>query len=373
MATLATVPELALPGKTLQLVFTAEASGNFVKVWCTSAPRGSKLRKQLDDTHAERVLVISESDINKRPEYSFDKGGVYVLQVEEFQKGAAAYGGRYRGDPDGYQTEDRLATPTTSSLWVATLLETELGVAPNTATLQLYVSNDSIVQTTVATHGVASPMIAKTATDKARNAADAAPVQVAIAALDDIAAVTAIGTLSTIVDDWIDNFNNHLQDLAPEVSHYQSDFANLIGVAYRGATTLQALVRTLGECVKRFGNHITNIDPAASNPVPGSGNYHQVSGVILSDWTSALLTSGGASAIGACCIVIADLHRCFEAHRVSAVHIAPDTTHALADLPAILALHAAFLAELSSLSPTTPDNEHSAKVLLVGSGGFKEV
>lgn len=370
MATVATIPELLLPGKPAQFVFTAESSGNFVKVWCTSAPRGSKLREALDKQQSARVIVISESDITKRPAYTFDVGGAYELQIEEFQKGAEAYGGRYIGDPDGFRTEGRVTTPTTLTLYVATLLEAEMGVSPDTATLQLYVNDLSIVPTSVAVHGVNSPAITKTATAKARSAADAPAVAAAIAELSDLFAVNVLGNFKTNINSWITKFNAHAADAT---FHDSPDTNNAIAHSFRNPENLKSITRTLAECAKKFGQHVLNVDPASTTPDPGSAAYHVISGNNVADWAHILLAPN-ASTIGACLVLFADLHRCLSAHILNtAVHLEADSTHtpiALAELPAA---HSAFLAELAALSPTVPANEHTAKVLLVSGASFKEV
>lgn len=368
MATVATVPALALPNKSLQLVFTADANGNYVKVWCTSAPRGSKLRKELDDKQSERVIVITESDITKRPQFTFDVGGQYVLEIEEFQKGAESYGGRYSGDPDGHRTETR-NSKTTTTLAVATLLETELGVAPDKATLQLYVLDDEIVTTTVSANGLLTPCIIRPSSDRARAAADTTTVIVALGNLEGLAA-NALGDLGDFVTDFIDKFNGHAYD--PGYHLGTQDNLNTINVAFRDPGNLPSLQRSLSECSKHFSNHVQNIDPASSTPGPASSDFHQSGGDIVTDWANIPVAPGGAT-IGACQIQAADIHRCYTAHLANdTVHISPDVDWGLDPLAPLGVLHSAFLAQIAALAPSTPANEHSGKTVLVSSGGFKE-
>lgn len=367
MATVTTIPAQVLPGKQAQLVFTATAGGNYVKVWCTAAPRGSKLRAELDKQQTERVLVVSESDISKRAEYTFDVGGAYVLQVEEFTKGAEAYGGRYRGDPDGFRTEARVDAANVT-ISVATLLTCELGVQPDTATLQLYVSGDDIIKTTIASHGFASPSIERPTSDKARAASDSANVAAFLAAIGGTAAATSVGALTSQVDTFIDQFNSHIDDSS---AHANADSDNGITAGFKGPQTTKALVRSLAECSRRFLNHIQNIDPNATDPFPGSGDYHEDDGEPVSDWSALLLATGGNTA-SACQVLFADLVRCYS------THIANDDVHSstgawsLGSQPALTSLHRWFLAELAALDPTPPANEHPAKVTCVSRAGFKE-
>lgn len=369
MATIETIPALVLPGKQVQLVFGAESGGNFVKVWCTSAPRGSKLRKQLDDTQSQRVIVITESDIAKRPAYTFDVGGAYELQIEEFQKGAEAYGGSYRGDPDGHRTEDRI-TAASRVVSVCTRVEAEIGVSPDTAAVQLYVKDNLIVPTTVAAHGVLTPSITRPATDKAQAAADSVAVTAALAAIPTDALV-ALQNWQQQISSWITKFNGHIGDAT---FHANADANNTIGDAFRSPQNLKSIMRTLAECAKKFGQHITNVDAsptATTAPEPGNASYHENGGLTASDWESALLASGGSS-MGACLMLFADLHRCLSSHEQNAtVHLEADTTHTPISLGAIPALYSAFLDEIAAFSPTTPANEHSAMTVLVSGAGFK--
>jgi hypothetical protein len=369
VATVTTIPALILPNRPVQLAFTATDGGNYVKVWCRSAPRGSKLRNTLDKDQSERVIVISESDITKRPQYTFDVGGSYLLEVEEFQKGAENYGGRYRGDPDGFRTEDRVAVAS-ATLSVCSRLEAEVGVSPDTCTLQLYVSDILIVPTSGTIHGVTTPALLRPTTDKARAAADSADVVEALAGLANQAGSTIAGDLGANISSWITKFNGHIADAT---FHANADTDNTVAAAYRSPQTIKSVARSLAECVKKYTQHIQNIDPAASSPDPGSASYHEDGGDPVTDWVNTLVASGG-STIGACQILFADLHRCLTAHLLNDdVHTSADTLHTPIVLTSALAnLHKAFLGEIAALSPTVPDNEHTAKVRLVSGAGFKE-
>ena len=64
--------------------------------------------------------------------------------------------------------------------------------------------------------------------------------------------------------------------------------------------------------------------------------------------------------------------RSYEAHRISSVHMTPDTANFLSPLPLLLNVHRLFLQELASLNPTTPITENSAKTILVHGAGFEE-
>ncbi len=369
MATLATLPELVLPQHQIQFLFTPEDDdGNFIKLWCTSAPQKSKLRAALDGSQSERVLVLPETDITRRPSYTFDVGGIYVLELEEFKKGAEAYGGRYRGDPDGYRTEERKLL-TTVTISVATFMESEIGISPDTATLQLYVRDDSIVSTTEAVHGVTTPRITKTSNDKAKTASDSPPVVTSVAALNNVSALTAVGVLSTQVTDWIDTYNRHIA-LTPV--HVTPDSVNSVDDSFRDPTTLKALTRSLAECLRKFIQHITDVNPNATDPSPGSAVHHQQGGFLRSDWTDYPIASGG-STIGACQILVADLWRTLDAHQQwLGGHQEVDSASLTPLAGEIPQLHRAFLSELALLAPTVPNNEHSGKVALVSGAGFKE-
>src|SRR6188768_1830867 len=94
---------VAIAAKPLRLTFTA-SDGNFVRVWCTAAPTGSKLRGKLDANKSTRVHVV-DTDSGKSLDYTFDVAGAYQLAATEMTEGAAPYGGGYQGAPDADRSE----------------------------------------------------------------------------------------------------------------------------------------------------------------------------------------------------------------------------------------------------------------------------
>ena len=346
----------------IRLTFTATA-GNFVRVWCTAAPTGSRLRGKLDADKSTRVHV-QDTDSSKAFDYTFDVAGAYQLAASELREGAAPYGGGYQGAPDAERSEVIIGE-SALTFYVAAALKTTLGQGPDIADLVLFVSNDAICETTIAVHGRSSPAIEKPKSNKAKTAAESAAVT---SRLPDLlgSAAGAIGDLSAIVTDAIDKFNNHAQS---SIFHNAADTSNLISAAFRNPTSPESLRRSVSVLLKSLSSHIRN-DSVVTPAGTGTAAWHVISSIQQVDWEAIPLFESASSSdqIRA----IADAWRSFEAHRASAAHNTPDAANALGELPVILDVHRLFLAELASLNPTAPNTENPAKTILVHGAGFEE-
>lgn len=359
--TLSTVPAQPVALRECRLSLAATV-GNFVRVWCTDAPPGSKLRAELDATGATQV-VVAAGEAGQNIPFTADRGGAYVFRVEEITKGASQFGGVYDTDPNKAPSETLVGAPVIRTLYFASPLTCNLGAGQDTAELLIYVLQDEIIATTASLHGVVSPALRNTKTGLAKVAAESTAVRSAVTALVGTAS-TILGTTSTWLDSLIDAFNAHRADATV---HASPDTDNVVKADFRGATTTEGQKRSVGAIRKALDNHLRNDNPAATTPGTGSAAYHSAA-----DWTSAALPLSASDQL-ATLVSAADAYRAYDAHRANtAVHAAPDTTHFAAPPSTLLALHVEFLKQLAAQTPMTPPNEHSAKSLLMSGGGFKE-
>jgi hypothetical protein len=90
-----------LPGVDIPIKFVP-TTGNFVRVWVTAAPKGSKLEGLLAlDTQNARVQVWGdvakgEGGVTDTWHVELDKGGAYVFTLQEYQRGGAIFQGGAR-------------------------------------------------------------------------------------------------------------------------------------------------------------------------------------------------------------------------------------------------------------------------------------
>lgn len=363
MAALATLPGQPVSGRECKLVLTA-TTGNFLRVWCTNAPPGSKLRTELDSSGASRVNV-TEADAGSQVPFTADKGGAYVFFLEEITKGASAFGGVYDTDPNKAPSEAIIGTASVT-LHFASALTCNLGVGQDTAELLVYVHDTSIIVTTAELHGVTSPVLRKTTSALAKVAAESSVVRAATQGLVG-AAVTVLGTTNVLIDSLINCLIGHFVE---PTTHASDDSDNAPSTVYLNATTTEGQKKAVAALRKSLDNHMRNDDVTASIPGTGSGAYHDGAGGKV-DWANAPLPVAPSDALSVL-VSLADAYRAYEAHRLSNVHTSSDTVNvAVAPSPLIL-LHVYFLAQLATQDPVNPTNEHSAKSLLVSGGGFKE-
>ncbi len=361
---LSTSIAVPIANKSLRLTFDA-TTGNFVRVWCTAAPQGSKLRKKLDENKAARVHVF-DCDSGKPTEFTLEAPGAYQLVATEFTKGAAPYGGGYQFAPNADQSETRIGE-TALTLYVATPLKSVLGIGADTAELVLYVLNDTIRETTYSLHGVATPVIQKPKSQKAGIASADASLAAVVNSLIGEPASTAIGSLGQLATYFIDKYNFHV---ASTGYHAAADADNSIPASFRNPTTEKSLRATVTLLLTSLASHIRN-DSRIAVGGTGSVGTHVISFVRVVDWSSIPLIEG-SSTMADHVRALADFWRAYESHRGSSVHLVPDPFN-LAPLSKVLDAHRIFLASVASLNPTVPNTENAAKAVLVNGAGFEEI
>lgn len=344
----------------------AATTGNFVRLYVTDAPVGSKLRAELDASDEARIMVF-EGDIGESYSLVADVAGVFVFSAEEITKGAATYGGGYQGAPNSYQTETILSTTTALTVAIGQrVVATVAGL-----TLALWIWGDTIRATdAVGPTGEVTPALTApvNATARAKAAASASAVRTALVALGGVTVATAIGDIGAVVSDFRAKFNAHIADAT---AHDSADTDNTID-GERGSVggtygTEQSLAEVVKHLAQQYQRHATNTD--AANGV-GSGDYHDVGGTVA-DWANVPqpLTGNGITDAH---FGLAGLWSAYEAHRVSTtVHDSADATNALASLPPLLELYRRIAAETNAGSPTAPASENSGAVLMTTAGGMR--
>lgn len=360
--TIATSPAFPTTKTPAQVSFALTGGGNFVRVWLTDAPEGSKRKTELTSTGQTRIAVFS-GGASEVWEFQADKGGAYLLAIQEITRGASNYGGGYKGDPNAYPSET-LIGESSVTLRFGKRLEMPIGARSDLATLALWVWQDTIRPTTVVLHGEATPALLAPKTERANAAASSANVVAAVMALTvptNLTASAALGTLSTILNEMIDDFNAHRTQSGV---HSSNDGDNVIASSFRNATNEESLKRSVAELVKKLDQHMRNDNGAGT----GSAAYHT-----NADMVNTLIAGppgNMAQVIGS----LADVWRAYETHRVQtgSVHSSNDTTNTLVALPKLLDLHRAFLAHIQSPAPTAPPTANAGAVVLVSGAGMKE-
>lgn len=355
MTSLTTTPTYPIPDRQARVVFsfTSAADANYIRAWCTQAPDGSALRDRIDKNKLARALVYENDGGTKRPWFTkLDKGGVYSFTVQEYQKGNH-WGGGYEGDTRGAPTETKVGNESTLSLYVAQRLTQELGAGPDKATLVVYVHNSTIVETTVATHGEKTPTIEKPTSAKATTASQTAAVTTAVANLISVSPTTAMGTLGTIVDNFIAKFAAHAGDAA---YHENADSQTDLSQDYAGSTSLGGIAKALNKVRTRLGQHMLNSkENAPANPeyaLPGGIDIHLQGSVYFDLKNTPLPVTADENNQASIFQAIGDFFRAYEAHRTASMHDTSDTTNTLTALPQLHELHRQFMASLAAISPT---------------------
>ena len=384
MTTLSTLPVYPVPGRQTAVVFTLTESGsNFVRVWCTAAPPGSELRKALDGTSDPPTEPRSRHEVYKGDGGAdnplrrvFETGGRYVFVAQEYTKNATAFGGGYEGDPDGAPSETPVGTEATLELFIGQRMTSEIRAAGESVTVVLWVWDDTIRATTVATHGEKSPtLLATSPTVKVQAAMESATVIAALAALADDAVATAIGTPATIlgnaVGGFIEEWNDHIADVSP---HNAVDAENEIPTGLAGAPSAANLASTVNEILRLMRQHYTN-DAVEAGLVSGrdTGSYHDVGGGTLDNDNANMPLFQSVGDPQDAYWAVAEIHRSYEAHRADAtVHQPPDAVNVLSALPSLLALGSAIFTVWASTSPTTPATQSDGAMALIAKAGFTE-
>lgn len=357
--TLTLFPALPWPGKTTSIKLTLGNGGNAARVWCISAPAGSELARRKQGM--ARVEVFA--DYVTTP-WSFlpDKPGSYLFWIQELSKGSAGAGG-YAGAPGGATTETPIGQPEPIVLHVGQRMRRRFGYGADTADLIVHVWGDRIEQTTVATHGEATPAIVASSL-KARAAAEMLDPSALIGAT----AVSIIGDLRGQALDFIAKFDAHLLQSGV---HPNNDSDNAVSAVNKSARTVADLCALIRDCRAAYTRHIKNDDGTG----PGAAEYHY-----FADLTNTLLDVQPAN-LETASQAMADLWRAYEAHRLMVdedsivyphVHEDADTTNVLDPLPTVQSMAAEFAERLASMETDTSLTDNSGAVRLAFAGGFLE-
>jgi hypothetical protein len=373
--TVTTTPSYPVIAKGAKLSFTLSGGGNFVRLWCTAAPLGSKLRAQLDQSDASRVEIFSGDATPSSAPFLFqpDVPGQYVIAAQEYRRGASSYGGGYAGDPKGFNSETKTdAAETTTSVVFGERLTMTLGIAPDTATLVLYVFDDTIRQTTFALHGENSPAMIDPKSNSAKTAV--LTIGATAIALIGLTASTALGNTSTIVVDMINKFSGHFGRTTAS-THAAPDNYNVPNTAFAFPKSKGMTLKAVGELIAALTLHM-NTDQARRTPFVssgiGTGNWHNpTAALVVADGENAVIAPAPTNMEQAY-IGLADCWRAFEAHRIDLdVHGSADNVNVLAVPPILMAVHAEFLDVIRRLSPPPDETENPGVPVLVGGAGMK--
>lgn len=339
--------------------FALSGGGNFVRVWLTDAPLGSKYKTELTSTGQARIALFS-GGAAEIWEFQPDRGGMYLLAIQEITRGASAFGGGYKGDPDGYPSETLIGESSVTARF-GQRLEMPVGVKGDIATLGLWVWDSTIRATTEAVQGEMTPALFDPKSERAKAAVASTGVVTALAALVDTTSTTALGTLSTILNEMIDDFNAHRTQGGV---HAANDTVNVIASSFRNANNEDALKRSVAELVKKLDQHMRNDNGSGT----GTGAYHTNADMVNT------LIAGPPGNMAGVISSLADVWRAYEAHRVQtgSVHASNDTTNTLTALPKLLDLHRNFLAHIQSAAPAAPPTANPLAVTLVSGAGMKE-
>lgn len=376
MATVTLIPEYPIPNKPVQVLFSADnASCNFIRVWVTVAPVGSSLDKSIKNTQDQRnrFEVFNGTPGSDFPlNTSFDKGGKYTFVIQEYKKGSG-YGGAYQGDPDGGDLEQQLGSEQTVYIFIGQRLTQVIGPAQARSVITLWVWDDTIRTTFKSIHGEDTPSITATPlTDRIKSSIDSSEVKTALANLVGVNCNTAIGALSTYVNDYFDNWNAHAVNTSV---HNDPDSFNRLDSSLRSASTSSTLKDFVNKSISLQKMHYLNdnaLDFASAmsgtQVGPGLADFHDASDRMH----LSLYSSVGSfdEAFGA----LVDLIRCYEAHRITmGVHSNIDGTNVMSALSPLMLVHKAYLSNIATDNPTPPEAQSAGAQILISAAGFKEV
>jgi hypothetical protein len=358
-----TAPEYPVPARSVTLSFSG-ASGNYVRAWLTGAPAGSpqrtaldKARRRAEDT-PRAAAPLFEGDATKPVTVTFPVGGVYTLAVQEYERGASSHGGGYGGDPSAIVSETLIGDEQEVKIYVGTRMTVAIGAGRyGQATLAIHVWNARIRRTTEAEHGEFTPAIVSGTTDRARNAATAPTMQALLDALDGLSWGSLLN-VSTLIPDLADKVSAHMRfatphDITDVSNHDEVDALPTNATAYSDPEACHVAARVLLQSLVR---HMANRTAEGA-----TSEWHQnadARGAPIAD------SPPGASDPIKTYIALADVHRCYTAHRADVVaHSSADATNVLSvALSPLLAVFAEFLRLLRGDSAAVPVGEHEASV-----------
>lgn len=370
---LSTEPVYALPGDAVKVTPTVTGSAaNFVRIWLTDAPVGSKLKIRQQQLGGVRINPAGNDpdgngfDAGRAIPLPLDKGGKYTFVVQEYTKNATTYGGGYAGSPDAFLSETKIGAEQTLYVYIGERVTHRLGNnARGTGTLLLYIWNNSVRQTTIATHGVLSPAIVDCSSPLALSAASDTAVILSLDAMVDNTATNLISGLATLISGFQvtapKHFNNN-----PGVYHntFDTDNDTELEDMPRTADTPEGVLRAAQVIHRRMSLHI-------GNGSDGAKRYHA-----RPDWYRSL-ASDPPGDLSSAVATLADAWNVYENHRVDGVvHNVtgapggtPDNDNAItASVGPLVNLHLNFFSAMRALSPTANGGTQQGAVTLAGVG-----
>lgn len=365
-------PTIALPAKQVRLIVSGN-TGSAVTAKIVTAPSQSKFYSATGQPTDIDVRLDVAGRVGV-PTICFvpDVGGVFSIDISDITQSRTLSGsGRrnsFQGAADGYAESQTLQT-LRYSLKVAERMTTQVGAAGDYATLVLYVVDETILATTEAEHAEKTPALVSSTSERARVASVSSTVQTKLAALANITVSDSLGSIPEILAELAIVASEHYtapthqlvdEDGSVELQRYRGAVPSASGIISEANRIRSLLVR-----------HLQNDSSAGS----GAGLYHSdIDGYGYPDLKN-LPIAGSAVDAQSARILIADLHRSYEAHRAQVSspqsHLSVDMANMLTALPAMLALDSAFLSVLASNQPTTPTESNAGVVMLVFGAGFK--
>ncbi|HEU4544343.1 MAG TPA: hypothetical protein VFR23_24645 [Jiangellaceae bacterium] len=369
MATLTTRPAVPIPGrKTSVIVDPSNATTNWIRLWCTVAPADTQIQEQISSNRLARSLVYEGPPRESYPwRYTFEKGGAYTLKLQEYIRGNA-WGGGYDGDPRGAPSETKNGSEQDLTLYIAERLTQRLGFGDDTATLVVFVLNDTVVRTLEQAHGQNSPAIVEPSSERAETAASTGAIATALGTLVGASSTTLIGDPGNKIDHYIERFRSHAADATiHDVADDQADlFAN-----YIGATGFEGMANAVTKLRRRYELHLLNArENVSANPEyvnPGSVDLHNAGGLKL-DLKNALLPISVSSDPATIYAGLGDFWRAYEAHRPFGGHPSADATYTLTAPVTLLLVHKEFMTSLAAATPTAGAGQSAGSAALVGAG-----
>jgi hypothetical protein len=348
-----------IPGQKLRVTMTPTGGGNHVKVYATNGPVGSKLQEAIDQAESGRLL-IHECGTSEVWVTDFDRPGIYLLQFDEFIKGASSYGGGYAGAPDSFPSETRIGS-SSISMSIGRRMACRVGTSKDSAELALHIWGTYVRATTLSIHGEATPSLAGPSTPRAANAIVVSDVTTALAALAGQLATTIAGSPTTVFNNIAAKFNAHLS----HAGHAHSDGDNSLAASYLSPTSPDRLSESLAKLKELLDRHCRNDSGAGTGSA--ASIYHSTA-----DWINLPIADPPSDTAGNA-LALADCWRAYDAHRaqVGGVHSSADGTNFCTALPALLNLHRLIFAELAKETPTAASTEHSGAMTLTTLMGLK--
>ncbi len=374
-----TSPAIVIPGRKTKVFFQLQnASSNWTRVWVTDAPPGSEYRKKLEDNRLGRLEIFAGPAGPDDPwTPTLDVGGTYSFTCQEYIRGSAGSQG-YQGAPGFGSQADPLekinppgAAEQSRALNVAERLTCQVGTGADIATLVVWTLDNAVKQTTLATHGEATPALIDPSTDRMRAIIETTAVRDAVTALIDAGSDTLLAALPELLfANMMIPYNAHVGDTTV---HNSDDNDNDIEQSFNAAFPPGELPTAVNVLLTRMRYHMQNDGQLGGTNIGfGSANYHDTADA----QNLPVLPSVAGVADGYA--GLADLWRAYEAHRVdTTVHNVADTTNTMASvgldfasLPKLLRLHVRVFEALKETAITVAPTASPAATRLVAQAGF---